>query len=129
MHQAQNASRSFWLTILLFTFTVSLTMMRLTYLRLIEIGANLPRATWSGMLVICFGIMLLCLWLIFYITRFDKLPFNISSWLNRLQSDSSLWRAVGIVLFLAILFLIPYIKFAFDIGQEVKKPVRDPVLM
>ena len=129
MNQSQKASRSFWLTILVFTFIVNLTMLRLTYLRLIEIGANLPRATWSGMLVICFGIILICVWLVFSIIRFDTLPFNISSRLSPLQFDNLWWRALGIALFVAILFLIPYIKFTFDIGQEVKKPVRDPVLI
>jgi len=129
MNQAQNASRSFWLTILVFTFIVNLTMLRLTYLRLIEIGADLQRATWSGMLIISFGIILICLWLIFYIIRFDSLPFNISSYFSRLRFNNPWWRALGVILFLAILFLIPYIKFTFEIGQEVKKPVRDPVLM
>ena len=129
MNQVQNSSRSFWLTILLFTFIVNLTMLRLTFLRLIEIGADLQRATWSGMLVICFGIMLICVWLIFHIIRFDTLPFNISSRFSRLQIDSPGWRALGIALFLVILFLIPYIKFTFEIGQDVKKPTHDPVLI
>ncbi|MCI0608124.1 MAG: hypothetical protein L0Z71_03550 [Anaerolineae bacterium] len=129
MNQAQNASRSFWLTILVFTFIVNLTMMRLTFLRLIEIGANLQRATWSGMLMICFGIMLICVWLIFYIIRFGTLPFNLSSRFSHLQFKGPWWRALGIALFLAILFLIPYIKFSFEIGQDVKEPIRDPVLI
>ena len=129
MNQAQNTSRSFWLTLLIFTFIVNLTMMRLTYLRLVEIGANLPRATWSSMLVICLGIMLMCLWLIIYIVRFDTLPFSMTSRFSRLQFDSPWWRTVGIGLFLTILFLIPYIKFRFELGQDVKEPARDPVLM
>ena len=129
MAQAQNASRPFWLTILVFTFIVNLTMLRLTYLHLIEIGADLQRATWSGMLVICFGIMLVCLWLLFYITRFGTLPFNMTSRFGRLQFHGAGWRALGIVLFVIILFLIPYTKFTYEIGQDVKEPVRDPVLM
>ena len=129
MNQAQNTSRSFWLTLLIFTFIVNLTMMRLTYLRLVEIGANLQRATWSGMLVLCLGIMLMCLWLILSIIRFDRVPFNLTSRFSRLQFESPWWRPVGIALFLAILFLIPYLKFRFELGQEVKEPVRDPVLM
>ena len=129
MDQVQKASRSFWLTILVFTFIVNLTVLRLTYLRLMEIGANLQRATWSGMLIICFGIMLICLWLIFYIIRFDTLPFNLVSRLSHLQFDSPPWRALGIAVFVIILFFIPYIKFTYEIGQDVKDPIRDPVLM
>src|SRR5688572_2928159 len=129
MDQAQNSARPFWLTILVFTFIVNLTMMRLTYLHLIEIGADLQRATWSGMLVICFAIMLVCLWLLFYIARFGTLPLNMTSRFSRLQFDGAGWRALGIVLFVIILFLIPYIKFTYEIGQDVKEPVYDPVLM
>ena len=129
MNRAQNTSRSFWLTILSFTFIVNLTMMRLTYLRLVEIAANLQRATWSGMLVICLGIMLICLWLIFYILRFDRLPFNLASRFSRVQFDSPWWRPVGIALFLSILYLIPYLKFRFELGQEVKELTPDPILM
>ena len=129
MNQAQNTSRSFWLTIVIFTFIVNLTMMRLTYLRLVEIGANLQRATWSVMLILCLGIMLICLWLIFNIIRFNTLPFNLTSRFRQLQLDGPLWRALGIALFLVILFLIPYIKFRFELGQDVKEPTRDPVLM
>ena len=129
MNQAQNASRSFWLTILIFTFIVNLTMMRLTYLRLMEIGANLQRATWSVMLILCLGVMLICLWLIFYIIRFNTLPFNLTSRFSQLQFDRPLWRALGIALFAAILVLIPYIKFRYELGQEVKEPTPDPVLM
>ena len=129
MDQVQNASRPFWLTILVFTFIVNLTMMRLTYLHLIEIGADLQRATWSGMLVICFGIMLVCLWLFFYISRFGTLPLNMTSRFSHLQFDGVGWRALGIVLFVIILFLIPYIKFTYEIGQDVKEPVYDPILM
>ena len=43
MNQAKNDSRSFWLTILVFTFIVNLTMMRLTYLRLVEIGVSVMK--------------------------------------------------------------------------------------
>lgn len=129
MNQAQNASRSFWLTILIVTFFVNLTMMRLTYLRLIEIGAIFQRATWSVMLILCLGIMLISLGLIFYLIRFGTLPFKLTSRFSQFQFDGTLWRAVGMALFLAILFLLPYIKFRYELGQEVKEPVRDPVLM
>ncbi|HET9909231.1 MAG TPA: hypothetical protein VFQ23_21460, partial [Anaerolineales bacterium] len=129
MNQAQNASRSFWLTILIFTFMVNLTMLRLTYLRLIEIGANLPRATWSGMLVICVAVMLICLWLIFSIVRSDTLPFSLISRLSHVKFDNLLWRVLGILLFLGILILIPYIKFRFELGQAVKETTRDPILV
>jgi hypothetical protein len=57
MGKTSNTPRSFWLTILAFTIIVNLAMLRLTYLHLIELKADLLRSTWSGMLVLCFVIM------------------------------------------------------------------------
>jgi len=129
MDKKQRASRPFWLTMIAFTFIANLVMMRSTFLHLTEIGANLQRSAWSGMLLLCLGIMAACIWLIAYIVRFDTLPFNISSRLGRLQFDGSQWRAAGLIVFLAILVLIPYVKFTFNIGLFVKDPIYDPVLM
>lgn len=98
-------------------------MMRSTYLHLIGIKANLMRSTWSGMLVLCFVIVAACVWLMIrsskgLLERFDQLHFN-----------SAIWRVIGAVVFLAVLYLIPYAKFKFAIGQEIRNPVYDPVLL
>ncbi|HZJ24847.1 MAG TPA: hypothetical protein VFD54_16130 [Anaerolineales bacterium] len=129
MDNNQSTSRSFWLTIIIFTFIANLATLRSTFSRLVEIGANLQRATWSGVLILCFGIMVVCIWLAIYIIRFNEAPFNISSRFSHLQRTSPARRALGWVVFLAILILIPYIKFRFEIGQDVKNPVYDPILM
>ena len=47
MDKKQSTSRPFWLTILAFTFIANLAMLRSTFSRLVEIGANLQRSTWS----------------------------------------------------------------------------------
>ena len=117
--------RSFWLTILTFTFIVNLAMLRLTYLRLTELKADLTRSTWSGMLAFCFVIMAVCIWLMVRDTKTSIFPHN----LNALRFDGLVGRILGGITFLVVLFLIPYIKFAFEIGQEVKTPVYDPVLL
>src|SRR5688500_16473968 len=121
MDNNQSTSRSFWLTIIIFTFIANLATLRSTFSRLVEIGANLQRATWSGVLILCFGIMVVCIWLAIYIIRFNEAPFNISSRFSHLQLTSPARRALGWVVFLAILILIPYIKFRSEerrVGKE-----------
>lgn len=120
MGKTSHPPRSFWLTILTFTFIVNLAMLRSVYLHLIELKADLTRSTWSGMLVLCFAIMVVCVWLMFRDAK--QVVFTVNF-------DTLIWRVLGAIVFLAVLFLIPYIKFTFDIGQEVKKPVYDPVLL
>jgi len=122
MGKTSNTSRSFWQTILAFTFIVNLAMLRLTYLHLIELKADLTRSTWSGMLALCFVIMAVCVWLMFRDAKQTMVFANISF-------DTLVWRILGAIIFLAVLFLIPYIKFTFEIGQDVKKPIYDPVLL
>jgi hypothetical protein len=129
MDKKQSTSRPFWLTILAFTFIANLAMLRSTFSRLVEIGANLQRSTWSGMLLLCLGIMAACIWLAIYIIRFDRSPFNLSSRFSHLQFESLIWRVLGWIVFLAILILIPYIKFRFEIGQDIKNPIYDPILL
>jgi hypothetical protein len=124
MGQTTNTPRSFWLTILTFTIIVNLTMLRFTYLRLIELKANLMRSTWSGMLVLCFAIAVACIWLMFRSPRDAAFADGLLE-----GFDNLIWRVFGGIIFLAVLFLIPYIKFTFEIGQEVKTPIYDPVLL
>ncbi|HSG45431.1 MAG TPA: hypothetical protein VLA72_19975 [Anaerolineales bacterium] len=123
MSNSGTTPRSFWLTILAFTIIVNLAMIRSTYLHLLEIKANLMRSTWSGMLILCLALIVICIWLMFRKSQggFEQL--------DQIHSDSIVWRVLGAVVFLAILFLIPYIKFKFEIGQNVKNPVYDPVLL
>ncbi|MCK6539971.1 MAG: hypothetical protein L6Q26_07920 [Anaerolineales bacterium] len=126
MDKPSTSPHSFWLTILTFTIIVNLTMMRSVYLHLLEIKADLLRSTWSGMIVLCLAIALACAWLTIRIIGKN------STFLERIEqagSDKPFWRVIGAVVFIAIAYLIPYVKFAYQIGQEVKQPVYDPVLL
>lgn len=120
-----STSRTFWLTLLAFTVIVNLVMARLTQVRLLELGADLARSAWSGMLAFCLILAALCLWLMFRIARGD----SFFKRLDDIQFDGAGWRVSGILIFALIAFLIPYIKFKFQIGQEVRDPVYDPVLL
>lgn len=123
MNKSASTPRSFWLTILSFTIIVNLTMFRSTYLHLLEIKADFTRSAWSGMLILCLAIIVACAWLIL-----RKSPDSFDR-LERIRVESVIGRVLGGIVFLAILILIPYIKFKFEIGQEIKNPVYDPVLL
>ena len=129
MIQTHNTPRSLWLTIIAITVIASLAVIQASFLRLDELGANLYRTPWGGMLLLYFGVLAACIWLAIYIIRFDRLPFNVSSPFSQLWLDSPQWRALGWIIFLAILILIPYIKFKLNIGQDIKNPSTDPVLI
>lgn len=119
-------SRSFWLTLLSFLAIANLTLFRSAYLRLVELGVDLARAAWSGILVIFLTIAVLCIWLI---VRIAANRSNFVERAERLTFDSPALRILGGVLFIGILFIIPYLKFTYRIGQDVKQPVYDPVLL
>src|SRR5260221_8518732 len=124
MSNTSNTSRSFWLTILTFTIIVNLTMMRSIYVRLIALKADLIHSTWSGMLVLCFAIAAVCVWVMFRDTKTAIFP---NSFLTRF--DGLIWRVLSAIIFLSILFLIPYTKFTFKIGLGTETPIYDPVLL
>ena len=129
MSKTSNTPRSFWLAILAFTILVNLTMLRLTFLRLTELKADLTRSTWSGMLILCFVIAAVCIWLM--LSRPENALFSSGFFarFERLHFDGLVWQIIGAIIFFAILFLIPSIKFNFQIGLAVKEPVYDPVLL
>jgi hypothetical protein len=122
----RTASRSFWLTLLSFLALAHLTLFRFTSLRLVELGVDLKRAAWSGMLLLFLAIALVCIWL------FIRIAANRSSFVERaerLAFHSLPLRLFGGILFLGILFVIPYLKFTYRIGENIKQPVYDPVLL
>ena len=121
--------RSFWLTLIAITLIATLAVVRSSLLRFDEIGVNLYRSIWGGMLLLYLGVILGCLWLAIYMVRFDRSPFNIPSFSSRLRLDDPQWRVLGLIVFLIIVILIPYIKFRLNIGQDIKNPSKDPVLI
>jgi hypothetical protein len=86
------SSRPFWLTLLSFILIAHLTMFRATYLRLVELGVDLTRAAWSGMLVLYLVIAVFCAWLFIRITTNR---FNFVERAERLNFDSLPLRILG----------------------------------
>ena len=126
MGKPSNSTRSFWLTILAFTIIVNLTMTRLVYLHLLEIKANILRSTWGGMLLVFLAVAVVCIWLMIRIIG-DRSQFIER--MERFALDGIPWRILGAVIFIGIVYLIPHVKFAYKIGQDVKQPVYDPVFL
>lgn len=125
MRQIPRTPRAFWLTLLVFTIVVNLTTAWFAWMRLTELQADFTRSTWTGMLAVCLLIAATCVWMLVRPARGDSLLTR----LDGVQFDGAIWRVLGVLVFVVILFLIPYIKFKFQIGQEVKNPVYDPVLL
>ena len=126
MGKTSTSPRSFWLTILAFTVVVNLTMMRAVYLHLVDIKANIFRSTWGGMLLVFLGIAAACIWLMI------RTIMNRSQFIERMERftfEGIPWRILGAVIFIGIVYLIPYVKFAYKIGLDVKQPVYDPVFL
>jgi len=126
MGKASTSLRHFWLTILAFTVIVNLTMMRSVYLHLVEIKADMFRSTWGGTLLVFLGIAVVCIWLMIRIIK-DRSQFFKR--MDRFTLDGIPWRILGAVIFIAIVYLIPYVKFTYKIGQDVKQPIYDPVFL
>ncbi|HSJ86586.1 MAG TPA: hypothetical protein VK909_05200 [Anaerolineales bacterium] len=120
------ASRPFWLTIILFTFAISVYAAIGTYSRSIIAGIVLPRSIWGGMLGVYSAAGLICIWLFLRVARDGDTSLHR---FKRLQLETSLWRITAFLVFILILFLIPYVKFHYQIGQFVKKPVYDPGML
>ena len=121
--QAKNESRPFWLTVIVFTFLFSLYAALHTYARAGEAGIVLPRSIWGGMLLVYSVTAIACIWLFVGVARSRELPFHLSSFGKNIRLDRPAWRAAGWIVFVVILILIPYLKFYFQIGQNVKKPI------
>src|SRR5438093_8257271 len=127
MPRTSDPSRSFWLTILVLTFTANLMAARLLYLRWNELGVDLFRSIWGVLFTVNFGMIVACIWLLMYILRFGELHFQIPSFV---KLEDPKVRALGLITFLVILFLIPYIKFTFHAGRDEENPLRvDAVLI
>ena len=126
MGKPSTSPRSFWLTILAFTVIVNLTMMRSVWFHLVEIKADIFRSTWGGMLLVFLALAAACVWLMI------RIILDTSTFVERMEkvtSDGLPWRIIGAVIFIGIVYLIPYTKFTYQIGQNVKQPVYDPVFL
>jgi hypothetical protein len=128
MHQTSNSSRSFWLTLIVLTFLANLGAAWSSYLRWSELGVDLLRSVWGVLAAAYLGVFLICAWLFALVLR-GGLPPGAPSSLKLLEADDRTARILGWILFFAILILIPYIKFTFQIGRD-ENPLRtDPALL
>jgi hypothetical protein len=130
MLRTTRASRSFWLTIIALTFVINVAAAWSSYSRWNELGVDLFRSVWGILAAVYLGLLVACVWLLILVLRFDPPRFDLSSRFKFLESDSVQVRALGWMAFLAILILIPYIKFTFQIGRDAQNPLRvDGALM
>ncbi|MGB8984292.1 MAG: hypothetical protein WCC12_20670 [Anaerolineales bacterium] len=123
------SSRSFWLTILAATFATDLWALRSSWLRWDELGVDLLRSVWGILFAAYLAVAVVCAWLFILIVRSGGLPFRLPFSLQFLETDNRLLRGLGWVVFLAVLVLIPYVKFTFQVGRGDKNPWLDAVLL
>lgn len=126
MNSEAKFSRPFWLTLLAFTFLFSISAAIWTYSRAPVAGIALQRSIWGVMLAGYLSTAFLCIWLFSQRTRLENFNSRIS---DIPRFEHPLWRLIGVIIFISILFLIPYVKFKYQIGQTVKKPAYDPVML
>ncbi|MBN2117681.1 MAG: hypothetical protein JW730_13980 [Anaerolineales bacterium] len=129
MLRTSNPSRSFWLTIILLTFIANLAAVWSSWLRWDELGVDLFRSVWGILAAAYLGMTAACLGLFVLIVRSGGSQVDRSPWFKFFQSGHLKVRLLGWITFLAILFLIPYVKFAFQVGRSGKDPLMDPALM
>jgi hypothetical protein len=118
--------KSFWQTTLALTFTANLGILSWSVARWNEIGVILHRSVWGLVLLAYLAVLAGCLFLFYWIGR--PAAGKLFSALELPRLHSSAWRALGLGLFIGILLLIPWLKFTYRIGEEVKKSTQDPVL-
>ena len=120
------AGKIFWQTTFAFTFIVNLVILIWSISRWVELKVVLWRSVWAVPLVFYLAILIGCVFLFLRIRKggADRLiaalelePFN-----------RVFWRVAGAALFAGILWAIPWLKFTFRVGEEIKKSTQDPVL-
>lgn len=129
MPSEQRHLRSFWLTLIAVTFLFDVAAIRGTLLRANELGMDLFRSAWGGVLLLYLIVLLFCAWAFFQLVRDGRAFAGFLSRLDALASDSVIWRAAGFVFFGAVLVFIPWMKFSLQIGQTVENPALDPHLL
>lgn len=129
MIRASNPSRSFWLTLLALTFAANVIAVRAALLRWNELGVDLLRSVWGIVFAVYLGMIVASFVLFILIARFDGSGVRAPSRFKLFESDNQTVRALGWVVFLAVLLLIPYVKFAFQIGRGDKNPFTDAALL
>ena len=129
MHSDTKNTRSFWLTVITVTLLLSITAARGTVLRASELGMNLTRSAWGGVLLLYLAAALFSIWMFIHVLRGGQFHVRALSKLEAPVFESAAWRGIGLALFVAILFLIPWIKFSLQVGRNIENPVVDTILV
>lgn len=129
MRQTSDRSHSFWLTLLTLTFIANLMAVRFSFVRWNELGVALSRSVWGILLAAYLVATLACLWLMTRLVRSWGSQIESPAYLTVLNSDRRGIRALGWASFFAILVLIPYIKFTFQVGRSENPLSVDPALL
>ncbi len=116
-------SRSFWLTIIALTFIANLVAAWSSYLRWNELGVDLFRSVWGILAAVYLAGLVISVWLFILIARPGGLQLDVFLPFKLFQSDHVGLRVLGGIVFLAVLFLIPYVKFTFQVGQSDRNPL------
>lgn len=123
----ETSRRTFWLTLVAFTFSFSAWTLYRSINRLFELGASLTRTGWTFTLAIYIGIMLVCIWGFWKIKRGGLVVLLDTLELKRFSHSA--WRLLGWLFFILLVWAIPFIKFHFGIGRAVENPTLDPGLL
>ncbi len=129
MHPETKNIRSFWLTVVVVTFLISTAAARASFLRASELGMNLTRSAWGGVLLLYILSALFCIWLFVHLLRGGQSYLDVLSRLETPGFTSIFWRTMGFAFFVILLFLIPWTKFSLQVGRNIENPSVDPFLI
>src|SRR5215211_2180259 len=128
MEREKQTTASFWLTMIAATFLFDVAAIRISLLRWNELGMNLLYSAWGAVLLLYLAVLLFCVWLFIHIARHGKLYPNVMK-VDLSVLESAGWRALGFVVFGAVVFLIPFVKFTLHVGRNAENPSIDPILL
>lgn len=122
-------STSFWLFLITATLLFDVAAIRASLLRANELGMDLLRSTWGGIVVLYLAISVACIVLFVYNARGGRRHVHVFSNLDLPIFQSAGWRTLSAILFVAWLLIIPFLKFALRVGQYIEDPTTDPLLL
>lgn len=107
-------NRTFWRTIFGFSFFITLWAFVLSTLRWVELGVSLYRSVWGGVFLLYVAVLALSL---FFAWRGDT--SRLDSWRDLHFFQQAPLRFVTGLVFIALFFLIPWLKFTLQNGKIV----------
>ncbi len=118
--------KTFWQTTFAFTFIVNLAILIWSISRWTELKVVMYRSIWLIPLVFYLATIGGCIFLFFWIRKGNAA--RLLDFLELKPLTGVFWQILGLLSFVAVLWAIPTLKFAFRIGEVVKKSTQDPVL-